>query len=87
MDASQTTEKQRKTKRERFVEVAQRRTIRALEAIRSLGKCGNTASYEYTKSDVEKVFGAVQAELDRARERFSRNNKITFRLNSEEDAD
>lgn len=76
----------RKSKRERFLAVAQRRTIRVLEAVNRLGKCGNTAAYEYTKSDVEKIFGAIQVELDRARARFSRNSKITFSLGSEEDA-
>ncbi len=86
MDSPDQAKGLRKSKRERFLAVAQRRTVRVLESVQRLGKCGNTASYEYTKTDVEKIFGAIQVELDRARARFSRNNRITFTLGSEEDA-
>jgi hypothetical protein len=85
MDSQNSAKTPRKSKRERFLAVAQRRTVRVLEAVQRLGKCGNTAAYEYSKADVEKIFGAIQAELDRARARFSRNSRITFSLESEED--
>lgn len=60
----------RKTRRERFLEVAARRTRTILDDLRKLGNCGNRSAYEYSDADVEKIFGAIEQELTAARLRF-----------------
>jgi hypothetical protein len=62
----------RKTRRERFLSVAERRTKRVLKEVVMLGNCSNRNAYEYTAADVSKIFGAIEAELARIRERFEK---------------
>jgi hypothetical protein len=73
---------QRKTRRDRFLEVAQRRTKALLRDLRLLGNCGNRSAYEYTDGEVEKIFSAIQRELDLARSRFrtEERKEIDFKL-------
>ncbi len=59
-------------KRERFKNVAGMRTNKLLHLIRSLSKLSNTAYYEYTSEDIEKIFAAVEHEVEEARECFNR---------------
>ena len=72
----------RKTRRERFLEVAQRRTKALLRDLRLLGNCGNRSAYEYTDAEVEKIFSAIQQELDLARSRFrtAEKKEVDFSL-------
>ena len=65
----------RKTRRERFKDVATRRTRRLLADIRLLANCANKSAYEYTDADVEKVFGAIEREVAAARARFEKKPK------------
>ena len=51
-------------KRAKFVELAESRTINAIRAIRVIGKLGNRAHYEYDESDVRKIVGALNKEID-----------------------
>lgn len=60
----------RKTRRERFVIVAARRTRAVLRDLRLLGNCGNLSAYEYAERDVEKIFDAIEREVALARARF-----------------
>lgn len=60
----------RKTRRARFLEVAQRRTNRVLRDLRLVGNCGNRSAYEYTEAEVERIFAAIQREVELARSRF-----------------
>lgn len=69
----------RKTKRERFLVVAQRRTERILHDLRLLANCGNRGAYEYTDADVAKIFDAIEREMQRARGRFA-GRREEFRL-------
>jgi hypothetical protein len=73
---------QRKTRRERFLEIAQRRTKQVMRDLRLLGNCGNKSAYEYTDDEVEKIFAAIQRELDLARSRFrtEERQEIDFSL-------
>lgn len=65
-----TPTEQPKTKRERFVTVAGRRTRRVLRELRLLSNCGNRSAYEYDESDVAKIVSAIERELDVLRSRF-----------------
>jgi hypothetical protein len=59
-------------KRRRFVKVAERRTRRILRDLRLLGNCANTGAYEYREPDVQKIFKAIEQELEAVRVRFRR---------------
>lgn len=60
------------TKRDKFVRLAEARTNKIINMIQLLGNCSNQSQYEYTQKDVTKIFGAIQAELDVAKKRFSK---------------
>ena len=81
----ETEDKPRKSKRERFLTVAERRTVRLLRDIRLLGNCGNRSAYEYTQEDVEKIFSAIQHEISRVRDRFGTPKEIRFSLGERKD--
>lgn len=59
-----------KTPRERFEELAPKRTETALKAVRVLSRCGNRQSYEYTEEEAAQIFDALEAEVKAARECF-----------------
>ncbi|MGH6933149.1 MAG: hypothetical protein ACREEE_12025, partial [Dongiaceae bacterium] len=47
------------SKREKFVELAERRSKNAIKAIRVIAKLGNKSAYEYTEADVKKIANAL----------------------------
>lgn len=59
------------TKREKFVRLAENRTNRILSTLVLLGNCSNTGAYEYSQKDVEKIFKAIQAQVDATKKRFT----------------
>ena len=63
------------SKRERFVRLAAKRTEHVLERLRILGNCSNRGVYEYGPEDLDKIFSAIQAELDDTRRRFEDRSK------------
>jgi len=70
------------TKRDRFVRIAERRVNKILVDLDSLGKCANRRNYQYTDSDVRKVFGEIENKLreTKALYKSSTNSKNRFRL-------
>jgi hypothetical protein len=71
------------TKREKFVNLAEKRVNKALNDLRLIGNLANRASYEFDENDVKKIFRALQKELDNAKGRFSENGGsagMEFRL-------
>lgn len=66
------------TKRDKFVRIVESRTNKILNMLKLLGNCSNTAVYEYSPKDVEKIFGVLESELSRTKRRFSKSgeNKI-----------
>ena len=63
-------EQTKDAKQERFVRIAQQRTQKVLEALRSLSNCASHASYDYTPEQVEQIFDAIAAELEQTRSLF-----------------
>lgn len=61
------------TKSEKFKRLSMQRVQKAAKYITALGNLSNTSSYEYTKDDVEKVFGYLQKQLDDTKAKFERN--------------
>lgn len=62
------------TKREKFVRIAEARTNKIINMIQLLGNCSNQSLYEYTQKDVNKIFNALQEELDEAKKRYSKQD-------------
>ena len=58
------------TKSERFRRIAIKRTRRVLNDLRLLGNCSNTNNYEYTETEINKIFTAVEKEFKRVRSLF-----------------
>ena len=61
-----------KMKADKFKELADKRVARALKQFRLIGNLSNRGSYEYSEEQVDKIFIALQAELSRAKTRFTR---------------
>lgn len=57
-------------RRERFVELAEKRVNRALKDIRLIGNLSNRSNYEYHESDVRKIHGALRSALKDMKARF-----------------
>ena len=72
------------TKKDRFVRIAERRVIKILDDLDSLGKCANRRNYQYTDSDVRKIFREIDKKVKdiKALFRTSKNSSNRFRLES-----
>ncbi len=57
-------------KRAKFVELAERRTVNAIKAIRVIGKLGNRSAYDYSESDVKKIAAALAKEIEAMKSRM-----------------
>ena len=70
-------------KREKFVKLAENRTVRAIKSIRVIGKLGNPSAYSYSDSDVVKIVKALQAEIESLKVRMKsseHSEDIKFKL-------
>lgn len=65
---------EQESKRERFVRLAEARTNKIIDMIQLLGNCSNQNQYEYTQKDVNKIFSAIQTELDAAKKRYNKQD-------------
>jgi ribosomal protein L7/L12 len=63
--------KSKSEKREKFVHLAQSRTINAIKAIRVIGKLGNKSHYQYDEMDVKKIVAALNKEVEALKARLS----------------
>ena len=72
------------TRRERFENVAARRTQKILEFLDSLANCSNRNNYEYNENDIKKMFNAIKDRVKTAEAAFdkelnrSEKNKFKF---------
>lgn len=60
----------KETKREKFVRMAEARTIKIISMVRLLGNCSNRLAYEYSDKDVNKIFSAIETAVADAKKRF-----------------
>lgn len=69
-------------RRERFIELAEKRVSHTLRDLRLIGNLANRGNYDYDGNDVNQIFDAIDKELRRVRALFaspSRSRK-EFRL-------
>ena len=57
--------------RDRFVSLAEARTMKAIRMIRLVGNLSNRSNYTYSESDVAKIFSRLERELKTARQKFT----------------
>jgi len=63
--------KEKAGKRQKFVELAESRTVNAIKAIRVIGKLGNKNAYEFTDANVGKIVKALAKEVDGLKARMT----------------
>ena len=59
-----------RNKRQKFVELAEKRVAKAMNDIRLIGNLSNRSAYSFAEDDIKKIFRALQREIDVARARF-----------------
>ena len=64
--------KEKETKRDKFVRLAEARTNKIIDMLQLLGNCSNSNVYDYTQQDVDKIFNAIDAEVKEAKKKFER---------------
>lgn len=77
-------------KRAKFVRLAESRTSRAMQAIRTIGNLANKSNYEYSEQDVRAIRKALLSEVDALTTRFSNSNsrsRPTFTLGERSDVE
>ncbi len=65
----------KETANERFKRVASARTQKIIDMIELLGNCSNRRVYEYSQEDVDKIFNAIETELNLIKEKYKGNGK------------
>ena len=59
----------------KFKRIANIRTNNALKALRSLAKLSNSRNYEFTKTDISKIYSAINNEVRIGKAMFDKNLK------------
>ena len=70
-------------KRDKFVKLAESRTVNAIKAIRVIGKLGNKNAYQFDDTDVQKIVRALTKEVDALKARMSTSGSkesVDFKL-------
>ena len=67
--------KKEENKHEKFKRIANIRTNNVLKALRSLAKLSNSRNYDFTKTDINKIFMAINNDVRIARVMFDKNLK------------
>jgi len=70
------------TNRDRFVRIAEKRVNRIFDALDSLGNCSNRRNYDYSDTDIKKIFGEIEKKVEETRLMFqgTSENKKRFTL-------
>jgi len=61
----------KEAKRTRFVKIVERRVNAILDNLDSLGKCSNKKNYEYSETDVKKVFRGIDKKTKEVKALFN----------------
>lgn len=59
-----------KDKRDKFVQLAEKRVIRTIRELRLIGNLANKNNYSYTEQDAQKIILALESELKLLKTRF-----------------
>ena len=70
-------------RRDRFVDLAEKRVSKTLKGLRLIGNLSNRSNYSYTEQDVTKIYRALKSALEEMKARFDSKGAgedETFRL-------
>lgn len=70
----------RTTREQNFVRLAEARTNKALKCIELIGNLSNHACYEYSQTQVDAIFGALQSAISTQKSKFKDSSMKKFRL-------
>ena len=68
----------KRDKREKFIELTEKRVTKTLDSIRLIGNLSDKRYYDYDEKDIKQVFNALSKEIQAAKNRFNddvKNNK------------
>lgn len=70
------------SKRDKFIRLAENRTNKIIHYIDLIGNLSNTKIYEYSESDIRKIFGEIESQIKITKQRFTAQNskKRKFKL-------
>ena len=71
---------EKETKKERFKRVAEKRVQNIINGIRSLSGLSNKKVYEWEAAQLDKIWKAIDKEIENCRESFKNPDLKTFRL-------
>lgn len=61
-------ENKQNNKRENFVKISENRVNKILTLFSQLTNLSNTSYYEYTEEDIEKMFSAIEYEMNKSKQ-------------------
>ena len=64
----------------RFKRIAEQRTSAVLDKIRILGNLSNRQMYSYSEEDMDKIFSAINKQLQEVRAKFNSQKEKRFKL-------
>jgi len=73
----------KKSNREKFVELCEKRVTKVIKDIRLIGNLSNRTNYKYDENDVRKILKVLKAEISNLEARFDSRNGgsgIDFKL-------
>tara|TARA_Y100001978_G_scaffold86200_1_gene77227 strand:+ start:470 stop:697 length:228 start_codon:yes stop_codon:yes gene_type:complete len=65
-----------KSKREKFVELANKRVTSAIDKLRLIGNLSDKRYYEFNDKDTKQIFDALSKELNSIKTKFISNSKV-----------
>jgi len=68
-----------KSKREKFVELANKRVTSAIDKLRLIGNLSDKRYYEFNDKDTKQIFDALSKELNSIKTKFISNSKVRER--------
>jgi len=70
----------KETKEQRFKRVAEKRVQNVINSLRSLSQLANNKVYKWNNDQLEKVWKAIEKEIDNCKKSFKDPDSILFRL-------
>lgn len=70
-------------KRDKFVELAERRVNKALKQLDLIGNLANKSNYQYDESDYKKIFKVIDEQVKSMKRKFidaDNNDRTKFKL-------
>jgi hypothetical protein len=66
-----------KDRRAKFIELANARVNRAIKDLQLIGNLANKRAYEYSEKDARQIVKALEAEIDKIKDRYKSGSERT----------